>query len=68
MTQDGYSIIRLFWSFFQFFVAFEIPGTNVTPAQFMFFGSSVYLFIKLIRRAFMAESTSNKADRSGNDG
>lgn len=68
MTDDGYSIIRLFWSFFQFFVAFEIPGTNVTPAQFMLLGSSVYLFIKLIRRAFVSESTSNKTDRGGNDG
>lgn len=63
MTQDGFSIIQLFWSFFEFFRCFEIPGTNVTPAQFMFFGSAVYLFIKLVRRSLLSETASARGSR-----
>lgn len=67
MTNDGFSIIQLFWTFTRFFTQWYIPGTNVTPAQFMLLGSAVYLFIKLARRALLSESTSAKNDRSGND-
>lgn len=38
MTQDAVSVVEMVFStFWQFFVCFNVPGTNVTPAAFAIF-------------------------------
>lgn len=53
MTEDAFTILRyLFTSVWSLFTSFYIPGTNVTPAGFMFLALFVALVLRFLKRIF----------------
>ena len=53
MTRDAILIVKfLFDTGWAFFTSFTIPGTNVTPAEWGFFGLFVMVALKIARSYF----------------
>lgn len=51
MLEDSLSFLRAFFSWsMQLFTSFTIPGTNVTPLQWIMFPVAVLLVVRLISK------------------
>lgn len=53
MTEDAFTIIRyIFLAVWSLFNSIYIPGTNVTPAGFLFLSLVLALVIRFVKRIF----------------
>ena len=63
--QFFYSFFRLIW---QFFNSWNIPGTNLTPAEFLIFLVVAWFLIRLIRTLFDVDFSDSSGNGSSGKG